>query len=265
MIKKAIENTTGQMRTDPYDHNLLMGVPPSLIRQAISTNGSMDVLTGVSAVCISHIPEALGIADLPFHNYTKGWKPFGHEKTRERVSYLAERRNMALTEALELFPETRHVLMIDSYYLQQVDQIRKLIEEYAELISKFNPRGCFLGASSWIHDKTKIWPKKRFYDGWTTPEGNKLRPKIVEKSGGMMIVKAVGGCYLYPRWIWEKIRYGVPRDLHGCEHNWLCEQSGLPVFLSLNEMLWREPIQYSWPKRARMSLHLGRMLGRWSK
>jgi hypothetical protein len=152
--------------------------------------------------------------------------------------------------------------MIDSYYLRQGEQVRKLIEEYVALTTKIYPTGCILGASSWIHDRTRIWPENRFYDGWTTPEGNRLRPEVVKREGGTMIVKAVGGCYLYPRWVWEKIRYGVPEDLHGCEHNWLCEQSGLPIILSLNEMLWREPLVYSFPKRVRMSLHLGRFLGR---
>ena len=197
-----------------------------------------------------------------YHNYTEGWKPYGHEKTKERVSYLAERRNRAVAETLALFPETKHVLMIDSYYLQQEKQIRKLIKEYLDITLTTHREGCILGASSWIYDKTRIWPRYRFYDGWTTPEGSSLRLEEVEKDGGMIRVKAVGGCYLYPRWVWEKIRYDVPGDLHGCEHNWLCEQSGLPVLLSLNERMWREPVIYPGGKRLRMSLNLGRLLGR---
>ena len=73
----------------------------------------------ISAVCISRNPEGLSIPSLPYHNYTEGWKPYEHEKTKERVSYLAERRNRAVGETLALLPETKHVLMIDSYYLQQ--------------------------------------------------------------------------------------------------------------------------------------------------
>ena len=224
--------------------------------------GVIESMTNISVVCISRNRESFAIRDLPYHNYTEGWKPFGHEKTRQRVSYLAERRNTAATEALSLFPETTDILMIDSYYLQKGEQVGKLISEYVALIAKTYSGGCILGASSWIYDKTRIWPRKRFYDGWTTPEGIGLRAEEVEKRGGRIRVKAVGGCYLYPRWVWEKIQYGVPEDLHGCEHNWLCEQSGLPVLLSLNEMLWREPMAYSLPKRIRMSLHLGRFKGR---
>src|SRR5207245_279607 len=124
----------------------------------------------ISAVCISRYPEGLSIPGLPYHNYTEGWKPYGHEKTKERVSYLAERRNRAVAETLALLPETKHVMMIDSYY--------------------------------------------------------------------------------------------VPEDLHGCEHNWLCEHSGLPVFLSLSERMWRDPVIYPRGKRLRMSLHLSRLFRR---
>jgi hypothetical protein len=216
----------------------------------------------ISAVCISRNPETLSIRDLPYHNYTSGWRPFGHEKTKERVSYLAERRNSAVAETLALFPETNHVLMIDSYYLQQEEPIRKLIKEYAEMIITSYQGGCILGASSWIYDKTRIRPKYRFYDGWTTPEGLNLRLEEVKRNGGTIRVNAVGGCYIYPTWVWEKIHYGVPEDLHGGEQNWLCEHSGLPIFLSLNERVWREPIIYPRGKRLRMSLHIGRLLGR---
>jgi len=216
----------------------------------------------ISAVCISRNLETLSIQGLPYHNYTERWRPFRHEKTRERVAYLAERRNSAVAETLAVFPETKHVLMVDSYYLQQEEQILRLINEYVEMTLATYHAGCILGASSWIYDKTRIWPKYRFYDGWTTPEGLSLRLEEVERDGGMIGVKAVGGCYLYPRWIWEKIRYDVPQDLHGCEHNWLCERSGLPIFLSLKERMWRSPVVYSRRKRLRMSLHLGRLLRR---
>jgi hypothetical protein len=214
----------------------------------------------ISAVCISRDRESLPIEYLPFHNYVEGWKPFGHEKTIERVSYLAERRNIAVEETLAQFPETEHILMIDSYYLLQPEQIKKLIREYIELSLARSEQGCFLGASTWIYDKTRIRSRYRFYDGWTTPEAMGLSLRKVERQGGRIAVKAVGGCYLFPVRVWQKIRYGVPADLHGCEHNWLCEQSGLPVFLSLNVRLWREPTVYGRVKRLRMSLHLGRLI-----
>jgi hypothetical protein len=218
--------------------------------------------TQISAVCISRNPETWDISGVSFHNYTEGWKPFRHEKTIERVHYLAERRNAAVARALILYPSTEHLMMIDSYYIHQSNQINGLVREYERLNLGHEQGGCILGASTWILDKTRIKSRLRFYDGWTTPEGSKLKLREVEKNGGVIRVSAVGGCYLFPRWVWEKTRYGVPEDLHGCEHNWLCEHSQLPVFLSLNQRLWREPAEYPWLKRARVSLHLGRLLSR---
>ena len=215
----------------------------------------------VTAVCVSRNPETWLIPALPFYNHTEGWKPFKHEKTKERIEYLADRRNIAVGRALQSFPDTEHILMIDSYYLHQVDQIIRLLQEYVRIMPTY-PDGCILGASSWIHDLTRIRALYRFYDGWTTPEAIRLKLKNVERSGGMMKVSSVGGCYLYPKWVWEKTKYATPEDLHGCEHNWLCEHSELPVFLSLNETLWREPLVYPWLKRVRMSLHIGRFLRR---
>ena len=216
----------------------------------------------ISAVCVSRGKEAWGLQGTPFYNYTEGWKPFQHEQTRERIAYLANRRNVAVAKALSLFPRTEHILMIDSYYVHQEDQIDALITEYTRMTMSEYPDGCILGASAWILDRTRMRSRLRFYDGWTTPEAMGLKLQQVERSGGIMKVSAVGGCYLYPRWLWEKIRYGVPEDLHGCEHNWLCERSGLQVFLSLNERLWREPVVYPRLKRMRVSLHLGRLIGR---
>jgi hypothetical protein len=212
----------------------------------------------VTAVCISRRPETWGIPEIPFLCFTENWKPFGHEKSKARVSYLAERRNKAVAEALSIFHSTKHILMIDSYYVRQIQQVKKLVDEYFQLSSKPEYKNCIVGASTWILDKTKIPSKERFYDNWTTPEGLKLSWKETKEQGGLTGVRAVGGCYMYPRFVWEQTSYGVPDDLHGCEHNWLCERSTLPVLLSLNVTLWREPITYSWQKRFRSSLHLGR-------
>ena len=198
------------------------------------------------------------MSEIPFFCYTKGWKPFGHERSRERISYLADRRNKAVLEALLLFPETEHILMVDSYYIKQSDEIFKLVKEYDKLSSEL--RDCILGASTWRPTKTGMRSTNSFYDTWTTPEGVGLRWEDARERGGLLRVRSVGGCYLYPRFVWEKYGYGVPEDLHGCEHNWLCERSGLPVFLSFNERLWREPLVYPPLKRIRFSLHLGRFL-----
>lgn len=218
--------------------------------------------SNITAVCISRNDETWHIPEIHFCCYTKGWKPFGHEKSKERLSYLADRRNEAVYEALTLFPDTAHILMIDSYYLTQRDEIIHLINEYMGLCSK---QACILGASTWRTYTTYLRSKNLFYDSWTTPEAANLRWDDVRQKGGLLRVSAVGACYVFPRFVWEKVRYGAPLDLNGCEHNWLCERSGLPVFLSLNEKLWREPLIYPWLKRVRWSLHLGRFVPKSSR
>jgi hypothetical protein len=214
----------------------------------------------VTAVCISRQMETFDTPEIPFVCFNEGWKPFGHEKTKDRITYLAERRNRAVAQALSLYPSTQHILMIDSYYVHQIEPVRKLVKEYFDLASLPKFRNCIVGASTWILDKTKLIANKRFYDYWTTPEGISLKWKTTKEQGGIVHVGAVGGCYVYPRFVWETVRYGVPDDLHGCEHNWLCEKSKLPVILSLNVALRREPIVYPWLKRWRTNLHLGRFV-----
>jgi hypothetical protein len=215
----------------------------------------------VTAVCISRQMETLDIPEIPFVCFNEGWRPFGHEKSKDRIAYLAERRNRAVAKALSLFPSTQYILMIDSYYVHQIECVRKLVNEYFEIASRAEFRNCVLGASTWILDKTKLIPSERFYDYWTTPEGLALKWQTTKKQGGVIKVSAVGGCYVYPRFLWERTRYGVPDDLHGCEHNWLCEKSNVPVLLSLNVALWREPVVYPWLKRLRTSVHFGRFVG----
>jgi hypothetical protein len=233
-----------------------------MIETKSSANGADVSAMRTSAVCISRSQETWEIQGLPFYNYTEGWKPFQHEQTRERVSYLAGRRNAAVARALGLFPDTEYILMIDSYYLHQPEQVIGLLRDYVELTKSNHIGGCILGASTWFYDQRRIMPRYRFYDSWTTPEGIRLNLTDVEHSGGTMKVKSVGACYVYPRWVWEKVRYDVLEDLHGCEHNWLCEHSGLPVYLSLSRRLSRGPVRYPWTKRIRVNLHMGRLLGR---
>lgn len=208
------------------------------------------MLNKIVAVCISKQAVQWPLDSIPFYCETEGWKPFGREKTRERVAYLAERRNKAAASALEKVPDSEHLLMIDSYYASQRNQIEKLLGEYDGT--------CILGASTWFMDKTRIRSRARFWDSWTTPEAAAL--DYFPTMEGWIRVKAVGACYVYPRSVWKTTRYDVPEDLHGCEHNYFCENSGFPVNLSLNAKLWRDPVAYSWPKRIRCSLYLGRLI-----
>ena len=225
----------------------------------------------ILAVAISSKPEEWHISDVPFYCHTEGWEAYGRTLVkdgreqlailRERVEYLARRRNKAVENALQKFPQGDHILMVDSAYIPRVGPIKRLLEDY--VLCK---EPVVLGATTWALHKRTIMPKVLFYDFWSTPEARFIpydfepqKDSLVGQFGkplpNLMPVRSVGGCYIFPRTIWERgVRYGVLDDLHGCEHNYLCEKSGLPVYLDFNVRLWREPKVYPWARRVRVSL-----------
>src|SRR5438094_8293668 len=85
----------------------------------------------IVAVCISGKQEAWSIPEIPFYCHTEGYRDFPHYqpmKTRERIGYLAERRNAAHKRDLELHSNTEHFLSIDSYYLSYLHEIRLTLQ-----------------------------------------------------------------------------------------------------------------------------------------
>ena len=161
-----------------------------------------------------------------------------------------------MKEALVSYPDAMHILMIDSYYLAQTEEIKKLLQEYE---NESPSEEHIVGASTWFLDKTRLRPRIRFWDTWITPEAENFRLPIGGEHHDWVKVRAVGACYLYPRRVWEEHHYDVPKE--GGEHVSLCMASGLPVWLSLNVKLWRDPVVYSWRKRLRQTVHIGRLRG----
>ena len=166
----------------------------------------------IVAVCISGKQEAWSIPEIPFYCHTEGYRDFPHYppvKTRERIRYLAERRNAAHKRALELHPNTEHFLSIDSYYLSYVHEIQHLLQEY----SNYNAE-CVLGATNWFSDYSRIPLKLRYWDTWATPEMRDKRfdyyPRHEGMPEGWESVRGCGGFAVYPRWVWERRGYGVP-------------------------------------------------------
>src|SRR5437867_1044250 len=83
----------------------------------------------------------------PFVCYTGDYQYYPHFprlKTQFRIEYLAKRRNNAVKKAIELYPNMTHYLMLDSYYIQDVEEITKLVQDY-----KRGGRDVILGASTW--------------------------------------------------------------------------------------------------------------------
>lgn len=225
----------------------------------------------VIAVAISPKPEEWRIESIPFFCYTEGWKPFGRTVvrdgkeqlaiTRERIEYLAERRNKAVEQALRMHPDAAHILMIDVDYLHQVDAVTRLVHNYQKCDEPM-----ILGATTWGVFRNGIRPKIWYYDSWSSiearyiplefkPETDVLVSHFKRPLPSLMPVRSVGGCYIFPRRVWDEgVRYGVVDDLHGCEHNYLCEKSGLPIYLDFSVRMWHHVTPSPWKKRLRGSL-----------
>jgi len=198
----------------------------------------------ITAVCISGVEETWNVSEVPFYCHTEGHRDFPHYppvRTKQRVQYLSTRRNAANKRLLEVHPDTEHFLSIDSYYLNQVEEIRKLVGEYVN----YKP-DCVLGASNWFRDYSKIPSKVRYWDTWATPEmkgkHHDYYPRHEGIPEGWERVSGCGGFTLYPRWLWEKRRYGIPEPFpeSGNEVNYLCQYPGIRSYVTLNVKAHRE-------------------------
>lgn len=196
----------------------------------------MGKADNIIAVCISRKLEQWQVPEIPFFCYTEGYKQyqsFPPLKTVERIKYLADRRNKANENALKLNRDAKYFFSVDSYYLTRTHEIRWLIEEY-----KLRSEDIVLGGAPWFND-TSVWPSKRkFWDTWATPE---LAIVPVGQTGWLR-VRGCGGFTIYPRWLWEERGFGVPYPFpeSGNEVNYLCANSKVPSFVSLNVKPKRE-------------------------
>ncbi len=195
----------------------------------------------LTAVCISTKAENWTYGT-PFYCHVADDKPHPRTRSRERVLHLAKRRNEAVTEALRRFPETTHILMIDSYYLGQLNLDR--------LLADYKDEDSILGASTWTHSRSTLNPKTVFWDSWTTPEATYCLPT----QQGIVKVQSVGACCIFPVNAWkESGGYDAPD--FGTEHMWLCQRSGRPVYLDFDVKLFHPPHQnYGIVRRVRNTL-----------
>jgi hypothetical protein len=171
---------------------------------------------------------------------------------RDRIRLIADNRNRAVREALEAYPETKHILMIDDAYTKYPDQIRKMLAKYD---GKY-----VLGASIWRWERLRIRRLAKFYDTWACPGTQNLRWTLFPPRGTWNM-PSVGGCYIFPRSVWEQSGYGVPEPFPdaGNEHSYMLKNSPIPIRLDLSIRFWRTPEDsdvryYSWPKRVRCSI-----------
>lgn len=225
----------------------------------------------IVAVTISKDPLQWKVPEIPFVNYTEGYKDYPHyprQKSQYRIEYLAERRNAANREALRQHPDLTHFLSLDSYYLDDVEEIRALVAEYEKA-----GKDVILGASTWYKDPSRIRIKYWFWDTWTNPEFLGWEPtyrntgeKFSFNRHGWVKTKGAGGFTIVPRWAWEKQGYAIPYPFpeSGCESNYLSRCPGIDTYITFNVKAWRDPPEElknkPYRNRVRTSLGIGTRL-----
>lgn len=192
---------------------------------------------------------------IPHISYTEGYDDSFHSRDRSfaRVHYLASRRNHAMEQLVESYPDATHALMIDSYYLDQHSELRALIKDYqAYYDDRPQFSGLIMGGSTWF--RSYLWPYRRdlFWDTWTTPELRSL-PKSVNK---VIKVNAVGCVILFPISEWIAHPFDSFAFPDGCEFNSFCSKSTLPILMNTYRKFDHpNPERYSFIKS--MRVHAG--------
>ena len=212
------------------------------------------------------VTSELGFDYANFYKHTDNWVDIDTQahSLREKLQYRADRRNEAVKITLEKWPETTDLMMLDSFYIGETRALIELIETYRKLESP----AC-LGPAIWARLRTTIsqvfHSETRFYDAWATPElrwcpygwrpeKDVLTSQEIMPVKGFYKVSSIGGCYLFPRSIWDKgTRFSVPEDLHGCEHNGFHASHNLPKYIDFNTEMFRVKA-YSLAKCVRCSI-----------
>jgi hypothetical protein len=198
------------------------------------------------------------IPETNFYCHTEDYQPIVHHDNfdRSRITYLTERYNAAIRKGLENYPDTQHLLVVDSYYVDFVDEIRRLIDRYR------SRERTVLGASIWYWDRSHIRARIRYYDTLSVKEfRNKSWASTRDLPVGMISVSGVGGCFIFPRAVWD-VSKGFfiphPEPQAGSSHG--LNTQGVRIILDCDCRLWRSYVtnpdipDYSAFKRLRVSL-----------
>src|SRR5215471_7793105 len=123
-----------------------MNMLPTCGRNLVSSLGREYV-----AVTISKKPETFTL-DLPFYCLAEDSRMDRYKQQREETYYVCEKRNRAMAEALRRFPNSTHALSLDSYYLNQHQALRELMQAYDGI----DDDNIILGAPIWYYRKNRL-------------------------------------------------------------------------------------------------------------
>ena len=190
------------------------------------------------AVTISRKQETISLS-IPFLCYTEESKFDRYRDQREETYYVCEKRNRAMTKALEKYPSATHVLSLDSYYLNQAVALKELITMYEEI----DDDNIILGGPIWYYRLNRLIDNRtKFYDAWGSPELINIHPNDTEDFPPIVQLPSIGNCVVFPVWVWKKYGFLTPEpfpQLGSC-YTRLCKMSGLPVLMDMRARLVRD-------------------------
>lgn len=209
------------------------------------------------AVTISRKQETLDIG-IPFYCHAEESKFDRYKDQREETYYLCEKRNRAMTLALQKHPAATHVLSLDSYYANQASALRELILKYEEI----NDDNIILGGPIWYYRLNRLFDNRpKFYDSWGSPEMVNIHPKDTDHFTQIVQLPSIGNCIIFPVWVWRKYGFETPEPFPhlGSCYTRLCKVSGLPVLMDMKARLIRDKTNnpeayYPLKKRFRVSV-----------
>ena len=190
------------------------------------------------AVTISRKQETFTL-DIPFYCLAEDSKLDRYKQQREETYYVCEKRNRAMTKALEKYPQTTHVLSLDAYYLKQVPALMELVRTYDGLDND----DIIMGGPIWYYRKNRLIDNRpKFYDAWGSPELTNIRPKDTKRFPRFVQVPSIGNCIIFPVWVWEKYGFLTPEPFPamGSCYTRLCYLSGIPVMMDMRASLIRD-------------------------
>ena|SRR2546425_2865985 len=243
-----------------FAHDQIIRKPEPVVNQRADDIALRAIMKPL-AVCLSKTALTFNV-EMPFYCHTRGWRPIFHHdnKNMPRLEYLTDRYNQAIQDGLFLYPETSHILIIDSYYLKFASQVKELLQSYQNIGIDTS---LILGASIWYWDRSHIRPCIRYYDTASAIEmrGRKwYKPQNLPN--GLMRVSGVGACWILPRKTWEESDGFVITDedpVAGSSRS-LTDNARLRVLLNCSVRLWRNHSDnpdipdYAPSKRIRVSL-----------
>jgi len=209
------------------------------------------------AVTISKKQETFAL-NIPFFCYVERSTFDRYRDQREETYYVCEKRNKAMTSALEKYPSATHVLSLDSYYLNQTTGLTELVRMYEEI----DDDNIILGGPIWYYRLNRLFDNRpKFYDSWGSPELVNIHPKDTKAFPEIVQLPSIGNCVIFPVWVWRKYRFETPEPFPhlGSCYTRLCKMSGLPVLMDTRAKLIRDRTNnpeayYPFTKRFRVSL-----------